>query len=712
VGETCKDADDGHDGSRGQPGRTGEDGTSRGGDGYLDFFEFDEDAWDELFTRPWVTEVSPEYLFPGGTVTLSGSRFTPTDRVHVGTHVLAPVVNADESISVDLPDSIDGGEHDVFVRRPDGTESNRLRLWVKPQLSAFSAVLAPGATVDLTGRAFRNGASVVMDGEAVPTTFVSATAVTFEVPGTGGGGSTERSVQLRVRNPDGLVSNPRTATVPQILEIPFRFPEHALNFGNFAEGSPSWGTFEDTYGAAEVYHELLDPIFGHPVLTAAFYGFYHYFLLGDDNGGLATGFCTSLTTKVLDELWTGSTDTFTRVNLNAATRSELTAIHGRLLSRESLIHFHDQGRQGVARVEQTYREIESTFHDGCDRHNAPMLFFIPAGAVWDSGYVDGLGSSHCIAPIRFVYPPGHPGPSPDGLTDPDGVTLFCWDCNHSPTDDTAAKESENCRLVFKRVDGVLHYDYFDGGSARKFCSEDGTTLGMMTNGAYLHSDHDLPFSGPFGVTRFVLDFLLSPADLQVTDEDGLRTGRFGTQILSEIPGSHPCYLMKGAYLLPADTALVRTITGLDTGEYAYHSVAPGGTSVSLEGVSTAAGQTDQLSMSADGSQIRVAPGAAKDFSLQIAREVGDEVRAVSVQGVGGTATEEVDITVSPDLSVLRVGNRAADRSVSVKAFVANKATMAHASADRGGVSLPQDHDLLVTVTDWTALDLDVGTLHF
>lgn len=38
--------------------------------------------------------------------------------------------------------------------------------------------------------------------------------------------------------------------------------------------------------------------------------------------------------------------------------------------------------------------------------------------------------------------------------------------------------------------------------------------------------------------------------------------------------------------------------------------------------------------------------------------------------------------------------------------------MAHASADRGGVALPQDHDLVVTVTDWTDLDLDVGTLHF
>jgi hypothetical protein len=68
---------------------------------------------------------------------------------------------------------------------------------------------------------------------------------------------------------------------------------------------------------------------------------------------------------------------------------------------------------------------------------------------------------------------------------------------------------------------------------------------MMTNGAYHLSDHDLPFAGPFGLTRFVLDFLLSPADLQITDESGLRAGNFGGQILSEIPGSLPCYLERG-----------------------------------------------------------------------------------------------------------------------------------------------------------------------
>ena len=105
---------------------------------------------------------------------------------------------------------------------------------------------------------------------------------------------------------------------------------------------PDWGTFEDTFGAAEVWHELLDPVFGHPILTAAFFQFYKYFLKGKANGGLATGFCTSLASVVTDKLWKGENDTHTQTK--AGLQKMLTAVHGKLLSRESLLHFHDQSR--------------------------------------------------------------------------------------------------------------------------------------------------------------------------------------------------------------------------------------------------------------------------------------------------------------------------------------------------------------------------------
>ena len=114
-------------------------------------------------------------------------------------------------------------------------------------------------------------------------------------------------------------------------EILFRYGTHNLSFRNFADGVPDWGTFKDTFGADEVWHELLDPFFGHPVLTAAFYEFYKYFLKGEDNGGLATGFCTSLASLVTDHFWTGRTDTFAITK--ESVHRFLTGIHGKLLER-------------------------------------------------------------------------------------------------------------------------------------------------------------------------------------------------------------------------------------------------------------------------------------------------------------------------------------------------------------------------------------------
>src|SRR5690606_28966708 len=141
------------------------------------------------------------------------------DRVYIGDRVLTPTINPDESISVVIPASMPGGYHAVVVRRPDGTESNSLNVGVKPRLATVPSALAPGAQATLSGAAFLVGASVRLDGQAVPATVHGPTSLSFTVPGTGGSGSAGGSVTVQVRNPDGRVSNPRTAAKPRILEI-------------------------------------------------------------------------------------------------------------------------------------------------------------------------------------------------------------------------------------------------------------------------------------------------------------------------------------------------------------------------------------------------------------------------------------------------------------------------------------------------------------
>ena len=703
--EVCRNGVDGSNGALGQPGSVGVDGRV-GLDGTLNFFEFTEESWNEQLTRPWLYELTPVQVFPGNTLNITGTRFADSDRVILETFTLVPVIQADESITVTVPVNITGGEKDLFVRRFDGTESNRLRVWIKPQLNAITGAVIAGAQLTLNGQAFVTGAGVLFDGAAVAADEVTRTTVKFTVPPAGAGDTAERNVVMAVRNPDGLTSNDRTVAIPRIIDSGLKVDVHGLSFPNFKLGSPSWSTFERTYGAFEVWHELLDPLFGHPILTAAFFGFYKHFLIGEDGGGLATGFCTSLSAMVLDEFWTGSTNTFSRITLTPEVRSELTGIHGRLLSRESLIDFHDQGRNGTANVTTSFRRIEQNLRDGGDRESCLMLFFVPSGAVWDDGYFDSLGDSHCIVPYRIVYPIGHDG------TSIEGVEMYCWDCNHpfDPADATGA--ARNCRVVFRLTDGEIRFDYFDGGSAVKFSSEQGTTLATMTNGKYLLSDHDMPFSGPLGLTTFVLDFLLSPADLLIESASGQRTGLLGNSIIAEIPDSHPCYLYKGAYLLPANEALTRRITGNGGGTYAYHSIAPNGISISMENVPTVAGEVDVLAVNGDGTTLRFTPGASKSFALNLAREVEGQARAITISGVGGGPLTAMDLNLSPDLSVVRVSNTDGNRMVDVQVGHIVKDSGATARSNRNGVMLERDQDLVITVTDWSDLALTVRTLPF
>lgn len=705
-GDTCHGAHDGHAGDQGQPGGHGPAGFSDGNDASVTFFEFTQAAWDDLMTRPWISQITPVEAFPGDAMTIHGSRFTTADHAIIGGLTVSLNINADESASVTLPASLPGGIQSVFVRRADGIESNRVNIGIKPQLDVLPTALAQGSTVSLTGHAFIAGATVLYEGGTIAATDITTTSLKFVVPGTGGGGSAGGTVTVQVRNPDGRVSNSRAATQPRILEVPFRYGQHNLSFPNFAIGLPDWGTYEDTFGTVEVLHEQLDPVFGHPFLTAAYFLFYTYFLKGKDNGGLATGFCTSLASLVADRFWQGLTDTPT-IQM-ADVQKMLTGVHGKLLSRESLLTFHDQGRQGVARVDQTFRQIESTFLRGTDRQNQPLLFFIPSGEVWDSGYIEKLSDSHCVMPYRIVYPPGAPAPqlTPDGnstLTDMDGVELYVWDCNHP--------ESPNCRLKFRRTNGEMHFDYLPDSSTPKFTSEDGITLGMMRHGDYMLADHDLPFTGPFGLTAFIIDFILSPADMEVTDVNGLRTGNFGGQLHAEIPGSHPAYLMKGLYLLPAATALTRNIVGNAAGTYNYHSITPDGTSILFEGVPTQAGHRDVVSISADASQVRFAPAIGKEFTLTVARVVNGQSRAIAVTGLGGGPGEEVDLTLSPELNLVTIGNRGVARNVTVKALSVTKGGTP-VERSLAAIALPEANDLAVSVADWSALDLQAQAVPF
>lgn len=439
-------------------------------------------------------------------------------------------------------------------------------------------------------------------------------------------------------------------------ELAFQFGVHNLPFPNFSDGVPDWDTFLETFGSREVYSQMFNPIYGEPVSVLAFYELYKHYLKGSTNGGLATGFCTSLASLVADNFWTGVES---HTIAKASVHKRLTAVHGKLLSKESLLHFHDQGVEGLARIERSCREIETIFLRGCTRQSAPLLFFIPAGEVWNDQYLDRLNRAHCVMPYRFSYPAGHPGPqlAADGkltVSDLDGVQLYVWDCN-APDDDQR-------KLEFFTNGDHLAYRY----SNSDLDSGNGFTLGMMTNGAYMLADHDLPFKGPHGPVPFLLDFLLSPADLQITNAAGQRTGRFGDRIYAEIPGSLPCYLVPRTYLLPTNSVLERRIVGNGSGQYTFNSLTPNGDSVVLQGVNTVAGQTDLLQLSPDQTELRFVPAGAQRFKLTVARWVGEEIRGMAISGIGTGHGAEFRFATSPEFGFANLLSTGAASKVSIQ----------------------------------------------
>jgi hypothetical protein len=231
------------------------------------------------------------------------------------------------------------------------------------------------------------------------------------------------------------------------------------------------------------------------------------------------------------------------------------------------------------------------------------------------------------------------------------------------------------------------------------------TLGVMTNGDYLLADHDLPFSSP--IRRYTIDLLLSPADLQITDQNGQRTGNFDGLILAEIRGSLPCYLLPGAYLLPDDTPLIRRITGTGAGQYTFGSISPSTGSIVIQGMTTTPGQVDMLTTNADRTQLRLTPATQQPFNLTLGRQVGDQIRGVVVRGVGGGPTADIDIATASDLSSVRVGNRSTDRRLDVIALAVDRKTKVQQSKSFAAINVASNSELRFAVDNWTTLHANV-----
>jgi hypothetical protein len=116
-------------------------------------------------------------------------------------------------------------------------------------------------------------------------------------------------------------------------------------------------------------------------------------------------------------------------------------------------------------------------------------------------------------------------------------------------------------------------------------------------------------------------------------------------------------------------------------------------------------------ISADATQIRFTPAVDKNFSLSVARIVNGQARAFSIAGVGGGPSNDVDITLSPEMNVVRVGNRGVARNLTVTAMAVTKGGQATNRAP-AAVAVPPANDLAITVIDWNAVDVQAQPVPF
>jgi hypothetical protein len=522
AGFPCRD-EPGRGGNDGRGGkRTGNLGSgNRGGVGDIDFDKITREEWELELEAPWILSIDPITGFPGREVVIKGVHFVRNSKVHYANpeahssavRVLKTNYLTDEKLKFTVPVDTQHGENHLYVVTPDNDTSNSVPFHVRPQVVSIEidgnpvTNVSPGDVIKIRGRAFSSEASVYYREEWLsPDSIEGNHTIALTLPtieGVNAGGVTH----IQVQNDDSCKSDKVELCRSDKVELQllptrdsgFRANPNGFAFKNFKHGDPSWETFRSTFGTEEIVEEM----FLHKILLGAFYIFYKKYLNGDLGGAYCTGISgTSLRRfhEGVSNLYGAYPDsTASPPPIPADLMRELVIAQGRILSKELITHYADQGQEGIDRIARTIRDIEADFDDLRGVSTARTLSFIPSGNVWDSEYFDRLMRTHCVVPTRIVYP--------DESRSLNGARLYVYDCNHPGIDSRVIE-------LFEK-NGKLHFRYHD-----KFSSDDGFTLGTANLNFALLDNVDLPFSGPFGVRRFILDVLASPAWLRIEADGG------------------------------------------------------------------------------------------------------------------------------------------------------------------------------------------------
>jgi lysophospholipase L1-like esterase len=159
----------GQQGTVGSTGPMGQPGVPIGPDAEY-MVAIDAAQFHQTLTQPAITHIVPAANNAvGDPITITGMRFTPTDKVMVGPVLVTPSSTpTGTEIKCTVP-NIAGGRIRVRVMRADGVMSNSCALWVRPVVTGTqpSGRLRPGTSIVVKGSGFNSGSSVRIDNVAL-----------------------------------------------------------------------------------------------------------------------------------------------------------------------------------------------------------------------------------------------------------------------------------------------------------------------------------------------------------------------------------------------------------------------------------------------------------------------------------------------------------------------------------------------------------------
>ena len=726
-GGACSHASGGANGAPGVRGNPGVAGPAGAG-GVITPAIITEAEWEEELTLPWLQTINPSQGPPGTAVTAVGLNVDAGDTVLVNGQSVAATSPSSGQLHFTLPIPLAGGTATIAIRRTsDGVASNSMNFSVQPLILNSSATggYTPGETITLNGAAFLNNASVhfTPSGQAeqvivAQSIAANGSSLQFTVPPTTTATSQgQGTATAMVANPDGSKSNSLQITRLSFVANGFLPDPNGFAFQNFAPGTPDWGTFTDDFGSVEVPASALTM----PVLTGAYFGAYEYFL-----ASACTGLCTGFSTAAMKRFLAGETRTVDEAAATTpALTREFTVNMGRLLSGQLLSTFLGQCLNGLSQAQTTLQQIEQTFTNGATRDNMPILFFIPAGLPVTSEWFNNLNAGHCLVPWKLTRPPGW-------TSGYNGVQLYLYDCNN-PRDN-------NCFLTFQQRGTTLAFSYNKDSAVS---SDNGWTLGILTMDQALYNGVDLPWIyGAEAAMEFVVDVILSPATLAVSNLAGQTTGTRGNTIVAEVPGAIPSLQrMHNLVMIPRQMALQRTILGTGAGTYTYASIAPpdptapadafngllpaGGQSarivagprgLTLQNVSCTATTRDVVLLGPNNYSIQVStnePGKTFDALLTHKYDVQtgaapniqttSQVQLVALTGLGVAPGEQLLLWSDPILGQVGVSNTGAAKTFKVAVSIVDPATGKVTATQTVPGSVAANADFAVAVANWNQL---------